>query len=196
MADETTGGTVKQMSAPVVPVYVTAPWAALAGVFGIHINYLDATLNSFVLDEPAELPKSPRVLNETLFLGCTDTLTDMTQVFHHDNVSWFTGADNGLGDPVVEVGHPAALLPRQPFQEALSPLRALGLERTPQPCVPLSDVHGLPPRKLQASSGSSKIIDASVNAYNVTTSHRGRNFSANYNVDTKLPCPLVVADGS
>jgi hypothetical protein len=185
MADETTGGATKQMSAPVVPVHVTAPWAALAGVLGVYVDHLDTTLSGLVLDKPTKLPKSPRVLNETLLLGYTDTLSDMAQVFYRDNVARLAGTDNSLGDPVVEVGHPAALLTRQPFQE-----------RTPQPCVPPSDVHGLSPRKLQASSGSGKIIDASVNAYDVASSCWRRNFSANRNVDVKLFCPLVVAEGS
>jgi hypothetical protein len=187
---------MKQMSTPVVPVYVTASWAALAGVLRVYVDHLDATLNGLVLDEPAKLPKSPRVLNETLFLGYADTLSDMTQVFHHDNVTGFTRSDDSLGDPMVEIGHPAALPTRQPFQEALGPLRALGLERTPQSCVSPSNMHSLSPRKLQASSGSSKVIDASVNAYNVAISSWRSNFSVDHDVDIELSRLLVVAKSS
>jgi len=97
---------------------------------------------------------------------------------------------------VVEVGHPAALLPRQTFQEAFYPLRALGLECLPQPSVTPADVHSLPPGKLQTIGGSGEVVDAAVNAYDVAVFRRKRDFTVYHNIDVELLlAPVVAQDG-
>ena len=82
MADETAGGATEKVSMPVAPVGTATPRAALAGVSGIHVDYLDATLGRLVLDAFAQLPESPGMLNEALLSGHTNSLPDVPQVFH------------------------------------------------------------------------------------------------------------------
>ena len=135
------------------------------------------------------------MLEKTLLFGNVNSFPDMPQVFHHDYIARVAGVDDSFGDPVVEVGHPAALPTAQPFQEAFSPLRALGLERLPQPGVPPPDVHGLQPGKLQAVGGGCEVVDAAVDAGNVAAFRLKRNFPVNNNVDVELFRSLVVAKG-
>jgi len=96
---------------------------------------------------------------------------------------------------VVEVGHKAVLLTAQPFQGALSTFRALGLERLMQPGVTPPDVHRLSPRKLQTIRGGGKVVDATVNANDVTVLWREGHFPVHDDVDGERFRLLVVTEG-
>ncbi|GAW92340.1 hypothetical protein KKC1_14950 [Calderihabitans maritimus] len=183
------------MSVSIVPSCIATFWTALAGMARVNIDYGNTAFGGFVLDEPTELPKSPGVLKETLSFNCTDSLSDITQVFHYDDVSRLAGIDDCLADFMVEVGHPAVFLPRQPFQELLGSVRALGLEHLPQPSIMPADVYSLPSRELQAIGGGSKVIDTAVNTNDVTTFRRKRNFTVDHDVDVELFRAPVVAEG-
>jgi hypothetical protein len=87
------------------------------------------------------------------------------------------------------------LLTAQPFQGALSTFRALGLERLMQPGVTPPDVHRLSPRKLQAIRGGGKVVDATVNANDVTVLWREGHFPVHDDVDGERFCSLVVTEG-
>lgn len=116
---------------------------------GVDVDHGEAALGGLILDEPPKLSKGPRVLEKVLLFGDTDSLSDVVQVFHHDHIAGLARIGDCFSDPVVEVGHQAALLPRQPLQEALDPLRALGLESLPLPCIPSPDMRGLPSAELE-----------------------------------------------
>lgn len=120
-----------------------APWATLASVPGVNINHGNATFSSLILDELAKLSKSPGMLDVALLFGDPGSFPDIPKVLHDNYIPGLARVDNDLGDPVVEVGHPAALLPTQPLQGALGTFCALGLERLPQPRVMCADVHRL-----------------------------------------------------
>ena len=196
MADKATGGATEKVPMPVTPVGTATPRAALAGVSGIYIDYPDATFSSLVLDAFAQLPESPGVLKETLLFSSTNSLPDVPQVFHDDHITGLTGIDDSFGDPVVEVGYKAALPPRKPLQEAFGPLRALGLERLPQPGVASADVHGLPPGEPQATGGGGKIVDTTVDADNVAVLWREGHFPVHDDVDVeRFHAPSVTEGG-
>lgn len=195
MADKTTCSTAEKMPVPVTSIDVAASWAALAGIAGVNVDHGNATLGGLVLDEPAELSESPGVLDESLLSGHTDALPDGAQVFHRDNIAGLTGTDDSFGDPVVKVGHPATLLPRQPFQEALGPFRAPGLERLPQPGVTPTDVQSVPSGELQAIGGGGKVINATVNANGVTVFGWKMDFVIDHNIDVELFRSSIVAEG-
>jgi len=195
MADKATGGTAEDMASAVVPRNKPASWATLAGMTRVNVDYGNTALNGLVLDESTKLPESPRVLDETLLFGNASSLTDIPQVLHNNYVSRIARINDSLSNPVVEVGHPAALLPRQPSQEALGPLRALGLERLPQPGVSLPNMRGLPSRKFQATGGGSKVIYAAINADNVAVPLREGHFPIDDDVDVELFRAPVVAEG-
>jgi hypothetical protein len=105
MATKATGGTTEDMTIAVAFGNKPALRAALAGMVGVNINHSNATFSSLVLNEPAQLPESPGVLNEALLSGHTNSLPNVPQVFYDDDIARGTGVDNGFGDPVVEVGH-------------------------------------------------------------------------------------------
>jgi hypothetical protein len=105
MATKTTGGTTEDMTIAVAFGNKPTPWAALAGMVGVNINHSNTTFSSLVLNEPAQLPEGPGVLNEALLSGHTNSLPNVPQVFYDDDIARGTGVDNGFGDPVVEVGH-------------------------------------------------------------------------------------------
>jgi hypothetical protein len=87
------------------------------------------------------------------------------------------------------------LLTAQPFQGALSTSRALGLERLMQPGVASPDVHRLSPRELQAIGGGGKVVDATVNANDVTVLWQEGHFPVHDDVDGERFRLLVVAKG-
>jgi len=195
MTDIATGSTAEDMTLAIAFSNKPALRAALAGIAGVNIDHSNAAFSGLVLDKPAQLPKSPGMLEETLFFGSTDALPDVPQVFHHDYITGVAGVNDNFSDPVVEVGHPAVLPTAQPFQEVLCPLRALGLEHPPQPGVTSPNVYSLPSGELQTVGGGCEVVDTTINAGNVTVFRRKRNFPVNNNVNVELFRSLVVAKG-
>jgi len=175
---------------------VTTNRAFLAGMSGINIDHGDTTFGGFVFDKATELPERPRVLDLPLLPSYPDTVADVFQVFHHVDISGFTGLNNRLADPVVEVGHPSPLFARQPFQEVFCSGRAFGLQRLPQFGVMLPDVHGLPSGEFQTVGGGGDVVDATVNANNVTVFGWEGNFTVDHDMDIELFGSTVVAECS
>lgn len=163
---------------------------SLTGVSRIHIGHGNTLLQSIIFDKGLELPEGPGMGDTPLLSPQSDTLPDMCQVFHNQDITGLTCRDNFLADSVVQVGHPPSFLARQPFQEPLSSPRALGLEFTPKVCIVVADMHGLFAGELLPIGGGGQVIDAPVNSNRIGTFGEG-DFPVHHNVDIELPLALA-----
>jgi len=65
----------------------------------------------------------------SLLLPNLCSFSNMGQLLHYDELTFFNRFNYSFADNMIEIGHPPSLLTREPFQELLSSLRAFGLER-------------------------------------------------------------------
>lgn len=105
-----------------------ASGAGARAIPGLNIENDNATLQGFVFDELLELSKGPRVMDVPFFLSSSQPISDVGQLFHHNDITLPKAVYNLSADVMVNPADYSALLARKPFQELLCSSRAFRLK--------------------------------------------------------------------
>ncbi len=110
-----------------------AVMTGLAGGLGLNQNHWDSCNCSLVVGEHSQLIERPVVMLSALLRPFDyGTLSNSSQVFKRNRgIERFSLIDQLTANGVIQPLLKASLFPREPFQEALCPLRAFGLQRRP-----------------------------------------------------------------
>ena len=182
---------------------LATPGAGLGGVSGVDIDHDDPPFQGLVFDEVLQLLEGPGVEVGPLVLSypLLNPLPNVGQLLHHDHISCLEAIHNPAADDVIQVGHPSALPAREPSQDALSTLRAFGLEGSTLGPEPPPDVHSFSAAELHPRAGGCQVDDAQIDAddLGIGSGFWGLDWGAqgDVDVDVDIPRPLVpiVADG-
>jgi len=122
---------------------LTTATTGLRRVARVNENNRDASIEGFICNKVLKLRERPRMYQEFLLLLNLNSISDIFQVFHDNDIPRFATFDNSSADHMIPVSHPAPFFSRKLFQSALGRLRAFGLQALAKFRVMFSGVHRL-----------------------------------------------------
>ena len=187
MTSITTHQTAEAMSIAIGSFDMTAYRASLRSILCRHIYQSDTLFKGFVFDKGLQLSKRPRMLNKTLLLSKSDSISNVCQFFKHQSITSLTRVNDFSADYMVDVSHPAFLFARKPYQSAFSTFRAFATKTLAKFRVMFSGMLNLFAREFKTVRSGGKIVDASVYPDNIATqiSRRDANLFFKDKVDVK-----------
>lgn len=163
---------------------LTTTTTGLRRIARVNENNRDASIKGFICNKVLKLRERPGMDQESLLFSRLNSISDIFQVFHDNNISMFATVNNSSADHMIPVGHPTPFFSRKLSQSALGRLRAFGLQALAKFRVMFSGVHRLPARETLAFGRGCRVIQSHVNSYWII-SRRNDNIFFKNDVDIK-----------
>ena len=165
---ESTVNTTKEtLTFPVSLIDVSTPRARYGGVLRRDVNYWYSSFKSLVLDKGLEFPVCPTVEVSILTFPMLSSVTDSSQLFHNNYVTFFKAVHKLPADLMQHSINPSSLSSTQPFQLPFGGSCAFGLERGAEPSKMPSPSENVFSFSFEAVGGNKKIIHTDVNTNRV-----------------------------
>ena len=195
MTGVTTGLAGESMSLPIGCANRKADRATLRSISRIDVLNGDAPLKRLILDETPQLSERPGMMDTPLPLGEPHALPDKTQILKDDQIAALAGLYDPSADDMVEIGHPSLLFARKPYQEALGPFRAFGLEMLTKLMIMAANIDSLFARKLKPVGRRGDIMDTPIDADGIGAI-RDTHFTFKDEVDVEASFGFLVDEHS
>lgn len=176
----------------------TTTRTSLRSVRGIDVSHDDSFCEGFVGNEVLKLSESPRMKIGSLSFALSSSLSDISQLLHHDSITLLKAINDPTTYDVIQASHPTRFPSSKPFQYSLGGLRVFRLEGPSRSSESLSDIFCLFATEPYSFACCRKVNDSQIDADDLAIWPWLRYLNRGTEEDIDIPrmSPVVIVDSS